>query len=177
MSNDAKKKKKKHAGRQEQRGSAWLAHGLASVPCERWRRRQGGGQLRGGACVLEAPRSSQAAPAAGGRAVQSQARSSGGQSRARTPRLTASSAFRTARGRGRDPGVSGHHAPYTCPGPVAWVTRRAPQPRPCPARLSLTLPDLLCTKTRVTLLWIGLVGSLSLSVSSWLGDTAPEVRR
>lgn len=44
--------------------------------------------------------------------------------------------FRTARGRGRDLGVFGHHAPYTCPGPVARVTKRAPLPRPCPVRLS-----------------------------------------
>lgn len=83
--------------------------------------------------------------------------------------LPVSGAFRTARGRGRDPSLSGHHAPYTCPGPVARVTRRAPRPRPCQARLSLALPDLLCATARVTWLWLGLVGSLSLEVSSWLG--------
>lgn len=97
------------------------------------------------------------------------ARSSGGQSRARAAGLTASRAFRTARGRGRNPSVSGHHAPYTCPGPVVRVTRRAPQPRPCSAWLSLALPDRLCATARVTWLLLGLVGSLSLELSSWLG--------
>lgn len=38
----------------------------------------------------------------------------------------------------------------------------APKPRPCPARLSLAMPDLLCMTARVTLLWLGLIGKLSL---------------
>lgn len=140
------------------------------------RRRQGGGQLRGGARVREAPRSSRAVPAAGGQAVQPQAHSSGGRSPARTPRLAQPAPLRTARGRGRDPGVFRHHAPYTCPGSVAPVTKRAPPPRPWPVRLSSSLPDPRCATARVNLLGLGPVVTLRRSVSFWPRDAAPEVR-
>lgn len=76
------------------------------------------------------PRSSQAAPAATRQAVWPQARSLGDGHRLelRSSQSLQPAPFRTARGRGRDPGVSEHHAPYTCPGPVAWATKRASAP-------------------------------------------------